>query len=864
MKKKLIASLSCLLVMVWFGCAAQAGEISGMLLNPRGIPAPHIYDSCNILGSNPGGTGTHTNATGNDGIFYHPGLPAGTYSHGFSEKENYEALYFKGLNVPASGNTWHIRQFTPTTFCFGSEWFYSWHYWYAQSFRATGENVISVGLRTAGSDGPDIAVQVLDGDSPSAPQIGPTRTLGYSSTNGQCAYWSAGEVPTVPGQMYTVKLTVAGGGAFSPWHQTVREKMRMENPDGRCWADGVEIDEPLEMTVNQDDKGFTNTMCCARSGSSYWITGGSYAGQTFTARGSSVLMITWLTGSSSLWAVSIHDGVDGSGNPGPQIGPTKYVYGVAWDGRAVVTFAPGEVPTTAGQVYFVKLMLAAGGDFVLYIAKNTNEYSGGRAYVGTTPLGFDYSLGIYEEQYTGSLDKPAVTMSSFRVDGITSTSAVARWSTNRASDSRVDYCETTPYPSSVYDAASVTNHAVPISGLKPNTLYHVRAKSRSVGATDGRTADLTFVTLPASPNVLYDPGFESGAFGYWTKYGSGDIRITGSWLGGSGPRTGSYGLAGAANGTTVQGGAYQRVPAVLGAEYRLSAWYYTHTEVGNFSSKSYQALARIGIDPYGGTDPNAATVRWSPFTYSQDTWSQAAVSAIASSSYVTVFLYGGNDQPITWSIFSFDDVILTTEAIPIAATVAGAHTGYADGTYLQIGDAICTATSAQAGDYFIESQDRSSGLRVRTTDTMSVGERVTVSGIISTRASGERQLTNSAVVSRTSSTPLLPVSVRLKSVGGGPLGPYCAAVPGTSGTYNVGLLARCFGRVTYAAANYVNINDGSLPGNGLRVSTASLTAQPAVGEFVGVTGIVQLQGTSPSSAIPVLRPRSQADCQSVN
>ncbi len=853
------------IVALTLACAlssAYAGEISGKLLNPRGVPAPHIYDSVNITGANPAGTGTHTGATANDGIFYHPSLMAGIYSHGFSEKENYEALYFKGLSVPATGNTWNVRQFTPTSFCFGSEWFYSWHTWYAQSFRATGQNVVSVGLRTAGADGPDIAVAVLDGDNPYAPQIGPTRTLGVSSTNGQCAYWSAGEVPTVPGRIYTVRLTAASGGLFSPWHQTVRDRMRSESPDSLCWVDGALLDEPLELTVNQDDKGMINTMCCARSSDALYVGPGSYAGQTFTARGTSVLMVTWLTGSSALWAVSVHDGVDAYGNPGAQVGPTKYVYGVAWDGRAVVTWSPNEVPTVAGHTYFVKLRLNSGSEFVLYKAKNGDEYAGGRGYLNTVALGYDFSLGIYEEKYISSLDKPTVGMYSFAVGGLTSNSAVVTWTTPTSSDSTVEYGETTPYPLSSQDSTLRTSHTTVLTGLMPNTMYHVRARSKASGYNEGVTNDMVFVTLPATRNFLQDTGFESGAFGTWTKTGAGDIRITGPSFAGSGPRTGSYGLGGASNGGTVQGGAMQRVPAVPGARYRLSAWLFTHCVGGNFSSKAYQTITRIGIDPTGGTDPNAITVRWSPYTYSQDAWTQVATSAVASSNWITVFLYGGNDVGLEWSIFSFDDVILTTDAPATSTTINRAIGSYPDGSYVSLGDVKCTATAAQVGAYYVESLDRTAGIRVVTTDTMSVGDMVTLDGILLTRSNGERYLANASVLSRTTSSPLAPLGLRASSAGGSSPGPYCSGVAGTSGCYNVGTLVRCCGEVRSIGSNYIYINDGSLPGNGIRVNTGSLTSVPDIGARVAVTGILRLQGSTPAEATPLVHARSQTDCRS--
>lgn len=848
-------AIACMAAVLMWQCSfAQAGEVSGKLLNPKGIPAPHIYESVNIFGSNPAGSGTYTNATGNDGIFYNPGLPAGIYSQGFSEKESFELLYFKGLNVPASGNTWHIRQFNPATFCFGTEWFYTWHNWYAQSFRATGENVISVGIRTAGAAESNIAVAVLDGDNPYAPQIGPTRTAGVSSTNGQCAYWSAGEVPTVPGQVYTVRFTLPGGGQFSPWHQTVRWRMRSENPDGRTWMDGVEIDEPLEMTVNQDDAGLINTMCCARQFGYTLLS--QYGGQTFTARGTCVLAVTWLTGSSALWAVSIHDG-PGNGSGGPQIGPTKYVNGVAWDGRSVVTFAPDEVPTVPGHVYYVKLRLAAGGAMVIYDLGGQDFYSGGQAYAdGVAQAGRDFAIAVYEQKYAGSLDQPSVGIASFGVDTITDSSAVVRWYTSPAADSTAEYGEATPYSSSVYDPALVTTHSVTLTGLKANTMYHVRATSRASGARPVVTKDMVFVTVPSTYNMLADPGFESGAFGKWTKFGVGSIGIvTAPYFADAGPRTGAYGLGGATNGGTVQGGAYQRVPAVPGSEYRLSAWVYTYT-VGDLWSKSYQCIARIGIDPTGGTDPNSASILWTPYTNSPEAWTQIATKATATSDYLTVFLYAGNEQGITWSVFSYDDIILTGPP-PTDASIAQAVSEYPDGSYVKLSGAICTATNSQAPNYYVESPDRTAGLRISTLDAMGLNDRVTLVGFLRTRVSGERLLDNAAVVSRAPATAIRPISARSAHIGGASPGPYCPGIPGTVGPYNVGTLMRACGKVAVVSGK-VYLSDGSMAGEGIRVDNTGLATAFATGQKAAVTGIVRLEGAAGSATV-VLDPRFDAD-----
>lgn len=850
MKKSFRIVAVAALVVSLAGLSAAAGNIPGMLLNPRGAPHSHIFTSVNIYGSSTSGTGT--TATNTDGIFYWSGLPAGTYSQAFSEKESFELLYRKNIGVPASGDAaWTVLQYDPAVWAPGTEWYYTWHTVYCQSFRATGENVISVGLRTAGASGTDVAVAILNGDGPYGAQIGPTRTLGVSSTNGQCAYWSAGEVPTVPGQIYTVKLTLPGGGQFSPWRQTVRNFMRSENPNGRNWVDGAQSDEPLELTVNQDDAGLINTMCCARTVMGTWFT--NEVGQTFTAKGDCVLAITWMTGVNKMWAISVHDGVGG-----PQVGPTKYVYGVAWDGRAVVSFGPNEVPTTPGHVYYVKFRVTvppdAGENYVMYHC-NADYYSGGIGYRDGAAQYYDWCVGVYEEKSPGSIDVPKVSMSSLGVSPITSTTAVVNWTTGVLADGAVEWGETTPYEQADYNSSLATSHSFTLTGLKPNTMYHVRASSRRSGYRDNRTRDVVFVTAPDRPNLLADAGFESGVFGAWTKFGAAQFAPTG-WFGGTGARTGSWGVGGATNGGNINGGVYQRVMAQSGRTYQLSAWVRTYCTNVNVT-KGYLPVTRIGIDPYGGTDPASINVMWTPYTISQDAWTHEAMAAVAMSDYITVFLYGANDTPVEWAVWSFDDVILTGPQ-PDAMTLGQAVADAPDGTLVQMTNVKCVSTEAQQGQDYVEATDRSCALRVKTGDTMSIGDRVTVVGTMTTRANGERQLDSAVVVAKAASTDLKPLLARANAIGGASPGDQCPGIPGTLGAYNVGMLMRITGKVTASASGYIWVNDGSLPGDGLKVATGAISTIPAVGKTVGLTGISRIEGTA-GSATTFLKPRKNAD-----
>lgn len=835
---------------------AHAGVVSGRLLDPSGLPVAGAYTS--IIGYGSTGTATVAAVTASDGSFSTPDLPAGLYTQGFGEHGGFGSLYRKGIEVPESGDPPPAELAPrPAAFCFDTEAYPSSSTVYAQSFRAAGESVVSVALRCAAPSSGRIAVAILDGDGPDAPQIGPTRTLPVSSSNTCYACWHTGEVAVVPGRVYTARLTLEDGGKFTLFRQSLRNAMRSENPDGRTWADGVEILDPIAMTVNTDGGGVRSTMCCLESSGFEMVS--AYAGQSFTASGSSLLAVSWrMLPRTIKCVVSLHDGI-GNGAGGVQIGPTKYVYPAPGDQRTVVTFAPGEAPTVPGRTYYVKLRLYDNTHLTLHTTGTQDGYAGGQAFVNGSPKTWDFAMGIYEEAYPGALDAPRVEITSPVVESITADSAVVRWATDIPADGLVEYGPQTPYQFGSYSAGWRTTHSMLLSGLHPNTLYHARAKSAASGAEDGSGGDFVFVTAPSGPNLLSNAGFESGSLSPWTAYGSSTGLIAGAWHSGSSPRSGSWALGGAGEAEAVVGGAYQQVTASPGKEYRLSAWAWTFTAGGDFRSVDRQTVCEIGIDPTGGTNPEAASVVWSRAAFSQSAYCPLNVSAAAAADQLTVFVRGGTRQAIDRSVFVFDDVVLTSsEQTPLDAGLTEAVRSYPDGTLLRIAGAVCIATAAQVGSCYVESTDRCSGLRVITADAVSVGDAVAVLGVMRTAASGERYLDQASILSRSASAPIRPVCARVRSVGGSGAAPYCAGVPGALGPYNVGTLMRVVGRVSAVGSGFVRVDDGSTAGQGVEVWTSSLTWQVAVGQMVAVTGVVRLEGAA-GQVYAVLAPRGDFD-----
>jgi len=97
-----------------------------------------------------------------------------------------------------------------------------------------------------------------------------------------------------------------------------------------------------------------------------------------------------------------------------------------------------------------------------------------------------------------------------------------------------------------------------------------------------------------------------------------------------------------------EGGLYQQVVGIQpGATLRFSiymqAWQCSKSsacgENGSRSDEPAEMHLRVGIDPYGGTDPFGANIVWSPEAPAFDRWVQFSVEAQAKGSAVTVFTH---------------------------------------------------------------------------------------------------------------------------------------------------------------------------------------------------------------------------------
>ena len=149
---------------------------------------------------------------------------------------------------------------------------------------------------------------------------------------------------------------------------------------------------------------------------------------------------------------------------------------------------------------------------VMTIITNTGSSSIGGTFAGlaegatvasTTNSGTSFIISYVggsgnDVTLTGSTvasDTTAPTLSAVTSTSITGNSATITWTSNEASDSQVEYGQSTVYGTwSVLGTASVTSHSVVLSGLIGSALYHYRVYSRDAAGNRVVSADASFTT----------------------------------------------------------------------------------------------------------------------------------------------------------------------------------------------------------------------------------------------------------------------------------------------------------------------------------------------------------------------------------
>lgn len=185
-----------------------------------------------------------------------------------------------------------------------------------------------------------------------------------------------------------------------------------------------------------------------------------------------------------------------------------------------------------------------------------------------------------------------------------------------------------------------------------------------------------------------------------------------------------------------------------------------------------------------------------------------------------------------------------------------------DGQAVTVPQGIVTAAFM---DYFyIESEDRTSGIRVQKPNHgVSVGQRVDVEGVMATNSDGERFI-SAATITPNDSDSVAPLGLTNGALGGGdwsysPLtGAGQKGVAGGAGLNNIGLLVKTWGAFTKTGDTTFTLDDGS--GVAVKCIVPAGVSLNPVWTYATVTGASSCEKVG-GELYRLLRVRSQEDIQ---
>lgn len=188
----------------------------------------------------------------------------------------------------------------------------------------------------------------------------------------------------------------------------------------------------------------------------------------------------------------------------------------------------------------------------------------------------------------------------------------------------------------------------------------------------------------------------------------------------------------------------------------------------------------------------------------------------------------------------------------------GEALGQPDGTVVKLTTTVVTVSSGVfSGDViYVEDESRAAGIRVHAPSTVvSLGDRVSVEGAMSTNSEGERLIEATKITVLSAGSALLPLGTTGRSVSG-------------DGLDDSGILVKIWGNVTFRAADssYFCVDDGSGKSDGLGHAgipvvvsdlVTPLASVPSSG-YALVTGLVGSRNLG-GGVVPVVRPRGDGD-----
>ncbi|HEU0051225.1 MAG TPA: fibronectin type III domain-containing protein [Patescibacteria group bacterium] len=224
--------------------------------------------------------------------------------------------------------------------------------------------------------------------------------------------------------------------------------------------------------------------------------------------------------------------------------PAPGVWGAGISGQVITLTPPTDTGLNlipAGNIVIIKIGTNAGGTHQIINPSLADTYtlsiagafgdSGGIA----IPIVSSNAQISVSATFSGSVVIPPVPkettppqQSGISAINVTTSSASIVWTTDELGDSLVEYGTTNAYGASVSNGNLVLSHALDLTGLLPNTVYHFRVSSRDSNANLATSNDQTFQTLsvaqaPVISNIRTSNISDTSAVVLWDT----DISATG-------------------------------------------------------------------------------------------------------------------------------------------------------------------------------------------------------------------------------------------------------------------------------------------------------------------------------------------------
>lgn len=523
---------------------------------------------------------------------------------------------------------------------------------YGQTFIAQGTGITAIVLR----DAEQLQISIHEGNRDGS-QVGGTVTPG--------SYYPHGTLPTIPGRRYYLKCVRRDGAPFrmhavrgNPYH------------DGQAFFDGRGDSEfDLALRIQHDPVG---QILRHKPGiTSVHGTAGVSQGQTFTAKGTGLAMVTVYPALGTRTGLQTTIRVRADGPEGPQIGPDI-------PGRMAI-FGPKDLPLTAGKRFYIEVI--APEEFRMWSSVQ-DDFEGGELFMdGRRVPGRDLAMTLVEYDVDNK-PPPMPQAPSWRI-------GMPPYAQRFTADGRIRFVWDVPDSNDISTVrisqrlqgaekrlaeilvSARGRYQHDVGGLANGEALHFAI--RTVDAAGNESEPLLAPVAPVASArmtaALLDTDLED------RNDGSVPYGWTPMLLAGNVPAFQiddpereerpaiSFGWEVPDGRGMTDTALYQQVACERGRTYAVRV----ETKLWNpWDNREMIILSMVGIDPDGGNDPLDDSVVWSPPSYIRhQKWNPLSVSAMAKSDRITVFLRGYSN--FASSMYTrFRDVTLTdvTDARP--------------------------------------------------------------------------------------------------------------------------------------------------------------------------------------------------------